>query len=60
LSHIVEHHWDHVRLMYDLPNGTTLAQMIIMSSVFPLTEILLKTTSLMTPFSVSPSGHKAC
>jgi hypothetical protein len=32
--------WDHVRLLDDLPNGATLAQKIVSSSVFPVTEIL--------------------
>jgi hypothetical protein len=31
---------DHVRLLNDLPNGATLAQKIVASSVFPVTEIL--------------------
>jgi hypothetical protein len=31
---------DHVRLLDDLPNGTTLAQKIVASSVLPITEIL--------------------
>jgi hypothetical protein len=31
---------DHVRLLDDLPNGTTLAQEIVASSIFPVTEIL--------------------
>jgi hypothetical protein len=31
---------DHVRLLDDLPNGTTLAQKIVASSVFSVTEIL--------------------
>jgi hypothetical protein len=31
---------DHVRLLNDLPNGTTLAQEIVASSVFRVTEIL--------------------
>jgi hypothetical protein len=40
LGHVVEHHRDHVRLLYDLPNGTTLAQKIVVSLVLPITEIL--------------------
>jgi hypothetical protein len=32
--------WDHVRLIYDLPNGTTIIQKIVASSIFPVTEIL--------------------
>jgi hypothetical protein len=31
---------DHVYLLDDLPNGATLAQKIVASSVFPVTEIL--------------------
>jgi hypothetical protein len=31
---------DHVRLLDDLPNGVTLAQEIVVSSVLPITEIL--------------------
>jgi hypothetical protein len=31
---------DHVLLLDDLPNGMTLAQEIVASSVFPVTEIL--------------------
>jgi hypothetical protein len=40
LGHIVECDWDHVCLLYDLPNGTTLAQKIVASSVLPITKIL--------------------
>ena len=32
---------DHVRLLYDLPNGVTLAQKIVASSIFSVTEILV-------------------
>jgi hypothetical protein len=31
---------DHVRLMYNLPNGTTMAQKIVVSSILSITEIL--------------------
>jgi hypothetical protein len=31
---------DHIRLLHDLPNGATLAQEIVLSSVFPVIEIL--------------------
>jgi hypothetical protein len=31
---------DHVRLLNDLSNGVTLAQEIVASSIFPVTEIL--------------------
>jgi hypothetical protein len=37
---MVECIWDHVRLLDDLPNGAALAQKIVASSVFPVTEIL--------------------
>jgi hypothetical protein len=37
---VVEYCRDHVRLQNDLPNSTTLAQKIVVSSVFPVTEIL--------------------
>jgi hypothetical protein len=40
LSHVVERRRDHVLLLYDLPNGTTLAQKIVASLIFPITEIL--------------------
>jgi hypothetical protein len=41
LGRVVERRQDHVRLLYDLPNGTTLAQKIVASSVLPITEILV-------------------
>jgi hypothetical protein len=37
---VVECVGDHVRLLNDLPNGATLAQKIVTSSVFSVTEIL--------------------
>jgi hypothetical protein len=40
LRSIVEHRWDHVCLLDDLPDGTSMAQKIIASSVFLVTEIL--------------------
>jgi hypothetical protein len=40
LSRVVECVGDHVRLLDDLPNDATLAQKIVASSVFPVTEIL--------------------
>jgi hypothetical protein len=40
LGHVVECVGDHVRLLDDLPNGATLAQEIVTSLVFPVTEIL--------------------
>jgi L-rhamnose isomerase len=39
LGRVVECSRDHVRLLDDLPNGTTLAQKIVVSSVFPVTKI---------------------
>jgi hypothetical protein len=41
LGRVVEHRRDHVHLMYDLPNGTTLTQKIVTSSVLLITEILI-------------------
>jgi hypothetical protein len=41
LGHVIDGRWDHVRLLYDLPNGTTQAQKIVASSVLPITEILV-------------------
>jgi hypothetical protein len=40
LGHVVECVGDHVRLLDDLPNGVTLAQKIVASSVFSVTKIL--------------------
>jgi hypothetical protein len=40
LGHVVERRMDHVRLMYDLPNDTTLAQEIVASSILPIIKIL--------------------
>jgi hypothetical protein len=37
---VVECDGDHVCVLDDLPNGATLAQKIVASSVFPITEIL--------------------
>jgi hypothetical protein len=37
---VVECVGDHVCLLDDLPNGATLAQKIVASPVFPVTEIL--------------------
>jgi hypothetical protein len=39
-SCILKHRGDDVCFMYNLPNGTTLAQEIVASLVFPITEIL--------------------
>jgi hypothetical protein len=40
LGYVVECVGDHVRLLDDLLNGATLAEKIIVSSVFPIAEIL--------------------
>jgi hypothetical protein len=40
LGRFVERHWDHVRLLDDLPDSTTLTQKIVVSSVFQVTEII--------------------
>jgi hypothetical protein len=41
LGRMVKCTGDHVRLLDNLPNGATLAQEIVASSVFPITEILV-------------------
>jgi hypothetical protein len=41
LGRVVECVGDHVRLLDDLPNGATLAQEIVASSIFSVTEILV-------------------
>jgi hypothetical protein len=38
---VIEFIRDHVRLLDDLPNGATLTQKIVESSVFSVTEILV-------------------
>jgi hypothetical protein len=40
LGRVVEHRQDHVRLLHDLSDGTTLTQKIVTSLVFLVTEIL--------------------
>jgi hypothetical protein len=40
LGHVVECIQDHILLLDDLPNGVTLAQKIVESSVFLVTKIL--------------------
>jgi hypothetical protein len=40
LCHVVKHHGDHVLLLYDLLDSTSVAQKIVLSSVFPIIEIL--------------------
>jgi hypothetical protein len=37
---VVERRGDHVRLLYDLSDGTSLTQKIVVSSVLPTTEVL--------------------
>jgi hypothetical protein len=41
LGHVVERSRNHVRLIYDLPNGITLVQKIIVSLIFLVTEFLI-------------------
>jgi inner membrane protein involved in colicin E2 resistance len=41
LGRIVERHQDHVRLLHDLSDGSTLAQKIVTSLVFSITKILV-------------------
>jgi hypothetical protein len=41
LGHVVECIGDHVRLLYDFPNGAALAQEIVTDLVFSITEILV-------------------
>jgi hypothetical protein len=51
LGRIVERRRDHVRLLHDLPNSMTLAQKIVVSSVFPVTKILvIKDCNLYSTF----------
>jgi hypothetical protein len=40
MCHIVERHGDHVHLLYDIPDSTSLTQKTVASSVLPITEIL--------------------
>jgi hypothetical protein len=40
LCRVVEHHGDHIRLLYDLLDGTSLTQKIVVSLVLPITKIL--------------------
>jgi hypothetical protein len=37
---VVERHWDHVHLLYDLLDGTSQTQKIVASLVLPVTKIL--------------------
>jgi hypothetical protein len=41
LGCVVERHLDHIRLLYDLLDGTTLAQEIVVSPIFLVTEIIV-------------------
>jgi hypothetical protein len=41
MCRVVEHCGDHVRLMYDLPDSTSLTQKIVTSLILPITEILI-------------------
>jgi hypothetical protein len=41
MGRVVECIRDHVRLMEDLSNGVTLTQKIIVSLIFPVTEMLV-------------------
>jgi hypothetical protein len=41
LGRIVEHHWDHICFLYNLPNGMSLTQKIVESSVFLISGILV-------------------
>jgi hypothetical protein len=41
LDHVVKHHRDHVRLLHDLSNSTTLTQKIFASLIFSITEIII-------------------
>jgi hypothetical protein len=41
MCHVVEHHGDHIRLMYDLPDGMILAQETVVSSILSITNILI-------------------
>jgi hypothetical protein len=41
LGRVVERRQDHVRLLHNLPDGTTLGQEIVASLIFLLTEILI-------------------
>jgi hypothetical protein len=57
---ILKCHGDDICFLYDLPNGTTLAQEIVTSLVFLITEIIaIEDNEFMTPLSMSPLGCKA-
>jgi hypothetical protein len=61
LGRVVKFSRNHVCLLEDIPNGTTLAQKIVTISVFSVTEILaIENQQLDCTFSLSPSGHKVC
>jgi hypothetical protein len=51
LGSIVEHRWDHVRLLYDLLNSMTLTKEIVASLIFSVTKILtIENDKLDYPF----------
>jgi heme A synthase len=51
LDLVVERRQDHIRLLYDLPNGMTLAHKIVASLVFLVIEILaIKDNKLNSTF----------
>jgi hypothetical protein len=68
LGRVIEFVGDYARLLNDLPNGATLAQEIIASSVFSVIEILaiedhkLDSTFLHVAFRsqrlLKPTGHQ--
>jgi hypothetical protein len=41
LCHVVEHRGDHICLLYDLPNDTTLTQKIVVSSDLSIIKIIV-------------------
>jgi hypothetical protein len=70
LGRVVQRRQDHVRLLHDLSNSMTLAQKIVVSSVFPVTEILaieyhkLHSTFLHVAFGsqslLKPTSDQTC
>jgi hypothetical protein len=52
---------DHVCLLDNLPNDSTLAQKIVVSSVLPITKILaIENDKLNITFLHIAFGHKLC
>jgi hypothetical protein len=41
LGRVVQHYQDHIRLLYDLPNGMILAQKIVADSIILIIKILV-------------------